>query len=160
MERDPSLWLSRSWTTRPRRPSERPDAYTYVERDVFDAKVAQGGFLEWAEFLGHRYGTPVPEPDPGQDVLLEIDLQGALQVKEKFPDAVLVLLLPPSAEIQKGRLLGRGDGEKEAERRLAKGREEELQGRVVTPYVVVNDDLERAVSEVAGILDIHRTGAA
>jgi len=150
--------LSRSWTTRPRRPGERVDAYTFVDAGTFDAKIADAGFLEWAEFLGHRYGTPLPEPPPGCDVLLEIELQGARQVRELYPDAVVVLLLPPSPEVQAERLRDRGDDEAEVERRLAKGREEEREGRALTPHVVVNDDLDRAVAEVAGILDAHRAG--
>ena len=121
--------------------------------------MAEGGFLEWAEFLGYRYGTPIPEPPPGCDVLLEIDLQGARQVLARDPDTLVVLLLPPSPDVQAERLRDRGDDEEEVARRLAKGREEERQGRELTSFVVVNDDLDRAVAEVAGILDAHRTDA-
>lgn len=153
------MWLSRSWTTRPRRPGEPEDAYTFVDRAAFERKVADGGFLEWAEFLGHCYGTPFPEPLPGKDVLLEIDLQGARQVLERHPEAVLVLLLPPSPEVQAERIRKRGDGEDEVRRRLAKGVEEERLGRSLTSHVVVNDDLETALSQVAGILDAHRQAA-
>jgi guanylate kinase len=120
--------------------------------------VAAGRFLEWAEFLGHRYGTPHPSPPAGEDVLLEIDLQGAQQVLAGHPDSVLVLLVPPSDEVQAERLRHRGDSEADLRRRLDKGREEERLGRRLTPYVVVNDDLERAVTEVAGILEGHRKG--
>jgi guanylate kinase len=158
VERDPSLWLSRSWTTRPARPGESPDAYTFVDDARFDAAAAAGQFLEWAEFLGHRYGTPQPAPPPGKDVLLEIELQGARQVLEQHPDALLILLVPPSPEVQTERLLARGDSEEEAVRRVEKGRLEEREGRALTPYVVVNDDLDRAVAEVAGILQGHRRG--
>jgi guanylate kinase len=156
VERDPSLWLSRSWTTRPRRPGEREDAYTFVDDERFDAAVRQGAFLEWAEFLGHRYGTPLPDPPPGRDVLLEIDLQGARQVLARHGDAVLILLLPPSVEVQAERLRRRGDSEQEVARRLEKGRQEEREGRALTEHVVVNDDLERAVTEVASILERRR----
>ena len=95
VERDPSLWLSRSWTTRARRRGEAPDAYTFVDRKTFEEHRAAGGFLESAEFLGHLYGTPIPDPPASKDVLLEIDLQGAQQVKALHPDALVVLLLPP-----------------------------------------------------------------
>ena len=151
--------MSRSWTTRRRRPGEDPEAYTFVDRATFDERVAAGGFLEWAEFLGHRYGTPWPNPPSGRDVLLEIDLQGARQVLDQDPHAVVVLLLPPSADIQAERLRRRGDDEAEVARRLAKGAEEERLGRRLTSLVVVNDDVDRAVAEVAGILDLHRKTA-
>jgi guanylate kinase len=150
------LWLSRSWTTRPRRPSETSDAYTFVDRDAFQARIDAGGFLEWAEFLGHLYGTPLPDAPPDQDVVLEIDLQGARQVKERHPDALVVLLVPPSPEVQRERLRHRGDDAAEVDRRIAKGAEEMRLGMELTPFVVVNDDVDRAVSEVAGILDLHR----
>jgi guanylate kinase len=150
------LWLSKSWTTRPRRPSETSDAYTFVDRDAFQDRIDAGGFLEWAEFLGHLYGTPLPDAPPDQDVVLEIDLQGARQVKERHPDAQVVLLVPPSPEVQRERLRHRGDDAAEVDRRIAKGAEEMRLGRELTPFVVVNDDVDRAVAEVAGILDIHR----
>jgi guanylate kinase len=159
VERDPTLWLSRSWTTRPPRPGEPPDAYTFVDDARFDAALAAGQFLEWAEFLGHRYGTPQPAPPPGSDVVLEIELQGARQVLARHPDALLVLLVPPSSESQAERLRARGDSEADTARRLEKGREEERQGRELTDHVVVNDDLERAVAEVAAIVERHRRGA-
>ena len=155
--RDPRLWLSRSWTTRPRRNSESADAYTFVDREHFESTVAAGGFLEWAEFLGHLYGTPLPDAPSGKDVVLEIDVQGAQQVRERFPDALIVLLLPPSVEVQRDRLTGRGDDEAEVARRIALGLEEERIGRALTPFVVVNDDVDRAVSEVAGILEEQRS---
>jgi len=155
--RDPTLWLSRSWTTRPRRPREPEDAYTFVDRARFEVAIADGRFLEWAEFLGNLYGTPLPDPPPGTDVVLEIDLQGAEQVRRRDPSALIVLLVPPSPEVQAQRLRGRGDDEAAVARRIAKGEEEMAVGRTLTPYVVVNDQLESAVAEVAGILDAHRT---
>ncbi len=151
--------MSRSWATRPRRHGEDPDAYTFVDRATFEDKAAAGGFLEWAEFLGHLYGTPVPDPPPGTDLLLEIDLQGARQVLDRHPEALVVLLLPPSPEVQAERIRRRGDDEAEVARRLAKGAEEERVGRAMTPHVVVNDDLDTAVEQVARILDAHRNGA-
>lgn len=153
------MWLSRSWTTRPPRPGESPEAYTFVDDARFDAALADGQFLEWAEFLGHRYGTPQPAPPPGTDLLLEIELQGARQVLQRHPDALLILLVPPSPDVQAERLRARGDSAQEAARRIEKGLLEEQEGRALTPYVVVNDDLDRAVAEVAGILDRHRRGA-
>jgi guanylate kinase len=118
--------------------------------------VAAGGFLEWAEFLGHLYGTPLPDAPPDKDVVLEIDLQGAAQVKERHPDALVVLLVPPSPETQRERLRQRGDDAAEVDRRIAVGAEEMRRGKELTPFVVVNDEVDRAVAEVAGILDVHR----
>jgi guanylate kinase len=113
--------------------------------------------LEWAEFLGHLYGTPLPDAPPGRDVVLEIDLQGAQQVKVRHPDALVVLLVPPSPEIQRQRLRQRGDDPAEVDRRIALGAEEMRVGRELTPFVVVNDEVDRAVAQVAGILELHRT---
>ncbi len=150
------MWLSRSWTTRARRPGEAESAYRFVTDEEFDAKVSSGGFLEWAEFLGHRYGTPMPDPPPGHDVLLEIDLQGAQQVKAYDPRAVLVLLVPPSAQVQADRLRSRGEDEARIAQRVAMGLEEASRGRLIADDVVVNDDLDQALERVCDILERHR----
>jgi guanylate kinase len=160
LARMPGLWLSRSWTSRPRRPGEDPHAYTFVDREAFGRAVAAGGFLEHAEFNGNLYGTPWPDPPAGADVILEIELQGARQVKERHPDAVLVLLVPPSPAVQAERMRARGDDEEHVRARLAIGAREEAEGRGIADHVVVNDDLDRAVAEVAGILATYRSGAA
>jgi guanylate kinase len=154
---DPRLWLSRSWTTRARRPGEAADAYTYVDRDAFDERLAAGGFLEHAEFLGHLYGTPTPDAlPPDHDLVLEIDVQGAAQVKARAPEALLVLLVAPSREVQAERLRGRGDDPDAVERRLAKGDEEVALGHRLGAVEVVNDDLDRAVAELAQLIDDAR----
>jgi guanylate kinase len=160
VDTDPRLWLSRSWTTRPRRTGEPADAYVFVDRPVFEAKVADGGFFEWAEFLGNLYGTPVPEPGTGRDVLLEIDLQGATQVRALRPDATLILLLPPSPEVQADRLRGRGDDDAHVARRLAEGADEEREGRRIADAVVVNHTVAQATADVASILGVRRSGAS
>jgi guanylate kinase len=153
---DPDLVLSRSWTTRAPRPGETAASYNFVDRDAFMAHAREGGFLEWAEYLDNLYGTPVPAPQPGKDVVLVIEVQGAQQVLEKVPDAVMILVVPPSRDAQAARLRARGDGEEQVARRLASGVDEERIGRRLAQYVVVNDDLDRAVGEVAGILASHR----
>ena len=154
----PGLWLSRSWTTRARRPGEPADAYTFVDRDRFEAHARAGGFLEWAELpaTSELYGTPWPDAPPGADVVLEIDVQGAAQVLERHPEAVVVLVVAPSPEEQEARMRGRGDDEAHIAGRLALGRREEDEGRRLAAHVVVNDDVDRAVAELAGILRAHR----
>ncbi len=132
----------------------------FVDRPVFEAKVADGGFFEWAEFLGNLYGTPMPEPGTGRDVLLEIDLQGAVQVRALRPDATLILLLPPSPEVQAERLRGRGDDDAHVARRLAEGADEEREGRRIADAVVVNDTIAQATADVASILELRRSGAS
>ena len=122
--------------------------------------IEGGRFLEWAEFLDERYGTPWPDAPEGSDVLLEIDLQGAEQVRDRYADAVLVLLLPPSPEVQAERLRMRGEDSETIEARLAVGRVEELRGSQIADAIVVNDDIERAVAEVGGILARYRTPVA
>ena len=155
--RDPALWLSRSWTTRPPRDGELDDAYVYVDRATFLERVEEGGFLEWAEFLGHLYGTPIPHPPAGSDVLLEIDVQGARQVVEKHAGAVVVLLLPPSTEVQERRLEARGDAAEHVAMRIVNGQEEVRQARQLASFEVVNDAIERATTEVAGIIEAARS---
>ncbi len=163
LEIEPGLRLSRSWTTRSRREGEPPDAYSFVDRESFVAHRDAGGFLEWTEFPGngHLYGTPRLEEDAPGDVVLEIELDGARQVRAAHPDAVVVLVVAPSAAEQEARLRARGDDEASVARRVAVGREEEAAGRLLADHVVVNDDLERAARELAGIVEAHRssTGA-
>ena len=153
---DPTLWLSRSWTTRARRVGESPDAYRFVDRPYFQAHLQSGGFLEWAEVFDHLYGTPIPTPPEGADVVLEIDVQGAQQVRATNLAAILIFIEPPSRDDQEVRLRGRGDDESVIVRRLAKAAAEEAIGERIADHVVVNDDLERAVTEVAGIVEAHR----
>jgi guanylate kinase len=160
LDADDRLWLSRSWTTRTPREGEDPHAYVFVDRDAFEAHVADDGFLEWAEFLGNLYGTPVPTPPEGSDVLLEIDLEGARQVVDRHPSATVILLTPPSEEVQAQRLRGRGDSDEHVKRRIEKGRQEIAEGRGIAHHEVVNDDLEEAVAEVLGILGRLRRASA
>jgi guanylate kinase len=157
---DPSLWLSRSWTTRSPRPGERErNAYLFVDRATFEHAIEQGKFFEWAEFLGNLMGTPIPDPPAGADVLLEIDVQGAEQVLSKRPDATVILLLPPSVEVQAARLAARGDDEAHIRRRVEKGQQEVDRGRPVAAYTVVNDDLRQALGELTAIVARTRSAA-
>jgi guanylate kinase len=155
---DPTLWLSRSWTTRARRPDEGDDAYVFVDRATFEEQIRAGGFFEWAEYLENLYGTPVPDPPSDREVLLEIDLQGAQQVRRLRPDAILILLLPPSPQAQEERLRARGDDESHIAKRLLAGEAEEREGRAIADAVVVNLDVPQATADVAGIVDRYRSG--
>ena len=156
MDDDERLWLSRSWTTRARRPGEAEDVYVWSTPEEFEARIRADGFFEWARFLDNYYGTPREDPPPGRDLVLEIEVQGAEQVKAKEPGAIVVLLVPPSEEEQVARLRGRGDDEERVRQRVEAGREEVERGRRLADHEVVNDDLDRAVKEVAGIIAAHR----
>jgi guanylate kinase len=153
---DSHLQLSRSWTTRQRRPEEAAEAYVFVDRPTFEANIADGHFLEWAEFLGNLYGTPQPDPGRDGDLLLEIDVQGAASVSSSHPEALLILLEAPSPEVQRQRLEGRGDGPEQVVQRLAKAAEEIAAGRELGAVTVINDDLDETVREVAAIIDKAR----
>jgi guanylate kinase len=149
LERDPSIWLSVSATTRAARPGEVDGVdYQFLTREEFDA-------------LRGRSGPPRAPVDEhlggGRDVVLEIDVQGALAVRRAFPDALLVFVKPPSREEQHRRLIARGvDDPAEIERRLGAAEAEEAKAHAFDA-VVVNDDVDTAVSEVAGILGARRS---
>ncbi len=156
VKRDPQLWLSRSWTTRQQRPSETDDAYVFTTPEAFEQRISAGGFLEWTEFLGNYYGTPTPEVDDDRDLVLEIEVDGAQQVKRVAPDAMLIFVMPPSREEQERRLRGRGDVDHKVLARLKKAEEEEPIGKQLADHVVVNDDLETTIDEMLSIIDAAR----
>jgi guanylate kinase len=162
LEREPTLQWSVSWATRPARPGEVDGRdYWFRSRDEFERLRDAGGFLESFEVYGDLKGTP-REPierwlAAGDDVLLEIDVQGALKVKQALPEAVLVFVKTPSRAEQRRRIEARGHDDPGAvERRLAEAEAEERIAAEHFDHVVVNDSLERAVGEVAGILAARR----
>ncbi len=149
----PEIWLSISATTRAPRPGERDgEHYYFLTRDRFKELVEHDGFLEWAEFAGNSYGTP-REPvteklQMGKSVLLEIELEGARQVRKNFPKAFQVFLAPPSFEELERRIRGRGtDSDDAISRRLFRAKEE-LKAQSEFDEVVVNQELSIACKEV------------
>lgn len=156
LDRDPALWLSQSWTTRERRPGEPIDAYHFTDAERFRAHVDADGFLEWVEFLDYLQGTPVPIPPDGHDVVFEIDVHGARQIRERYVDALLVFVAAPSIAAQEERLRGRGDPEEKIEARLAKAAEETAMASEIGMQFVVNDDLNRAITEIEELIEAGR----
>jgi len=155
----PGTMPSISCTTRPRRATEaRGKCYAYVTEAEFDAMVSRGEFLEYARVFGkHSYGSPKKWLDEarrkGLDLVLEIDVQGAAQVKQKFPDSVAIFILPPSPEELERRLRSRGqDSDEEIARRLARARDEIAAFGKYYDYCVVNEDVVRAGREAQAIV--------
>ena len=157
-----NLAYSISMTTRKPRPNERDGIdYFFVEEEEFKNKIEEGKLLEWAQFVGNYYGTPKDYVDQllneGKNVVLEIEVQGALQVMKKCPDATTIFIVPPSLEELERRIRGRRTEDEDiVQQRLAKARKE-----IVTKdeykYVVENDDLIAAKNKIADIIRNHRT---
>jgi guanylate kinase len=163
LARDPGvLALSVSATTRPPRAAEVHDRdYFFVSTDQFERLVDEGKMLEWASVFDHFYGTPADYVEEqrasGRDVILEIDVQGARQVNERVPDAVLILLKPPTMDELARRLRGRmTESEEKIARRLDEAKRE-LSTASWFDHVLVNEDLDRTVSEVAAIIEEARS---
>ncbi len=157
LDRHPEIWLSISATTRlPRLGEIDGKDYFFMQEDIFEELINKGGFIEWAEFAGNKYGTPC-EPvqqklDDNQKVLLEIELEGARQVRKSFPDALMVFLAPPSLEELERRIRGRAsDSEESIRKRLVRAREE-LVAKDEFDAVVINDVLEEALKELEELI--------
>lgn len=161
LARDSRLGVSVSHTTRPMRPGEQDGVnYHFVSRDVFESMIGRDQFLEHADVFGNYYGTSqlwVEETlAKGQDVILEIDWQGAVQVRRLLPECVNIFIVPPSPETLRARLTGRGqDAEDVIERRLREAAEE-CSHALEFDYLVVNDEFEVAVEELLSIVRTQR----
>jgi guanylate kinase len=157
LERVPGLELSVSETTRPPRPGERDGVdYHFLSDEEFDRRVANGEFVEHARYSGHKYGTLRSELErrmaEAAGVVLEIEVEGARQIRAAMPEAVQIFIAPPSVEALRARLVGRGtDAPEDVEARLATALEE-LEAEKEFGYVVVNDRLEQATEELADIV--------
>jgi guanylate kinase len=157
LQQVPELEVSVSATTRPPRPGEVDGVdYHFLTEAQFDERLAAGDFVEHAGYSGHRYGTLRSELkgrlDAGVPVVLEIEIQGARQIREAMPDAVQVFIAPPSFEALKARLVGRGtNSPRDMDARMRTAREE-MEARAEFGHVVVNDRLETAVGELVAIV--------
>lgn len=163
----PGTMPSVSCTTRPRRATEASGkCYDFVTSEEFEAMVSRGEFLEYARVFGkHSYGTPKKWLEEsrakGLDLVLEIDVQGAVQVKEKLPESVAIFILPPSRQELERRLRSRGmDADEEIARRLAKAKSEIVASERFYDFCVVNDDVERAGREAQAIVTALRCSSA
>ena len=150
--------LSISMTTRmPREGEIDGREYFFSTREQFEDKIKQGGLIEYAQYCGNYYGTPKDyvekQLEEGKDVILEIEIQGAMKVKEKFPDTVLLFVMPPSVEVLQQRLVGRGTEKEEIILERLQRAEEEAEGIEEYDYIIVNDDLEACVKELHELLD-------
>lgn len=165
LEKLPRARWSVSATTRPPRKGDVPgETYEFVSRDEFDRRIEAGEFLEWAEYVGQRYGTPraaVEESlEKGENVIVEIDVQGGMQVAEKMPESVRIFVMPPTMETLRSRLEGRQTEELEQlEKRLAKADGEIAVARdsAAYEYFVTNNVLQDTVEKVLRIIEEHES---
>jgi len=161
VERTPNLRMSRSYTSRPARPGETDGVdYNFVSRARFEAMIAAGEFLEYADVFGNLYGTRAANTEQrlaaGEDVVLVIDVQGARQVRARGTETVTVFIMPPSLAVLEQRLRGRSkDSEDAIQRRLQVAREE-VASFAEYQFVVVNDDLATAVDRLGSIVVAQR----
>ena len=154
----PNLCMSVSATTRSPRPGEKHGReYYFITREQFVKAAKSGEMLEYAEYSGNFYGTPLravyEKLDEGYDVVLEIELQGALQIKEKCPEAVSIFILPPSYEELEQRLLGRKTESREVVERRMSAAKNELLAASDYDYVIVNDDVKKAAEKLKNVIE-------
>jgi len=156
-----NIFLSISLTSRPKRGKEKDGVdYYFTSAEDFEEKIRKNEFLEWAKVYNNYYGTPkkiVEEKlDQGHDVLLEIDVQGAMKVKQNMPDGVFIFIMPPALEELEKRILKRGTESEESLRLRMRKAQEELKASSFYEYVIVNDDLEIAAQKLQSIVLAER----
>ncbi len=161
LERDPQLRLSVSHTTRPMRPGERDGVdYHFVDVDTFQKLVAEGAFIEHAQVFDNYYGTAEQavrdQLAAGHDVVVEIDWQGARQVRARFPDAVSIFIAPPSIEALRERLGARGQDSEEVIARRMRDARAELSHYPEYDYLVINDDFDTALEQLGQVVGAER----
>ena len=150
-ERDSKLAVSRSWPTRKPRVNDKDASYFFVNDEGFNKHKDKGGFIEWNEFLGFMYGTPMPDFNDARDLILEIDVSGGRQIIEKHPEAILIFVDVENSELRK-RLSGRGDKSDEIEKRLLEAERERKEAKEINYKIVLNDDLAKATEEIYKII--------
>ncbi|MGA9574209.1 MAG: guanylate kinase [Lysobacterales bacterium] len=161
LNHDPRLVLSVSHTTRPARPGEIDGRhYHFVSEAEFEQMVDEGSFMEHARVFDHYYGTNrnsvALQLDQGRDVILEIDWQGARQVRAVFPDCCLIFIIPPSLETLRKRLTGRGQDSAEVIQRRMRDAQAEISHWAEFDHLVVNDEFDKALEELVAIINDHR----
>ena len=162
LKNEPSLRLSISATTRPPRPGEVDSVdYFFLDIEVFNKMIKDGELLEYAEVYNNYYGTPLSFVEKslkeGRDIVLEIDIQGALQVKEKYPEAVLIFIAPPSKFDLKKRLFTRGTDAREVIEKRLRCASGEIKLADRYDYIVVNDQVARAVEQIRSIITAEKS---
>jgi guanylate kinase len=157
LKQNPSLMFSISHTTRPPRTGERDGVeYLFISEEKFEQMIREDRFVEWAEVHGHYYGTSremLTEADKNhRDVILDIDVQGAAQVRQKMPEAISIFILPPSYEALKTRLLSRQKDSKEVMLKRLHNARKEIRRYSEFDYIIINDDLDSALSSLSSII--------
>jgi guanylate kinase len=161
LDRDPNLLFSVSYTTRPPRGNERPgESYNYISRGEFESRIQRHEFLEYAEVFGNYYGTGSrileQARDEGKDVVLDIDVQGARQLKQRLPDAVTIFILAPSRDILEQRLRARSEDSEEVIQRRLRDAAEEIRNYDQYDYVLINHRVEQSVDTLSAIIKAER----
>ena len=161
MAADGKLMFSISYTTRkPRGVEKDGESYRFVERDDFERMIANDEFLEWAQVFGNYYGTHrgilEEAQDCGKDLVLDIDVQGARQLRDKIPEAVSIFILPPSRQVLEQRLRARGEDKDEVIDRRLKDAAEEIRNYKAYDYVVINRDLDKSDRMLSAIVRAER----